>query len=191
MADVVLFHSALGFNQAVDLFATFLREDGHRVITPDLFEGETFTEISRGIAKRDAIGLPVLMERALAAASQAPAGSVMAGFSMGAAAAAYVATKRADTKGLVLMHSAPPLTRLGLAAWPPGLSVQLHVGTADPYIDPAAVDALVRVTNAEIFRYEGAGHLFGDPSQTEYEPVAAELMRERVRGFVRALTVTG
>lgn len=188
MASVVLFHSALGSNQAVDLFASFLRQDGHRVVTPDLFEGESFTELPRGIAKRDAVGLPVLMERALAAANQAPAGSVMAGFSMGAAAAAYAATKVPSTKGLVLMHSAPPLARLGLAAWPSGLAVQLHVGTADPFVDPAAVDALVRATNAEVFRYEGAGHLFGDAGQPEYEPVAAELMRERVRGFLRTLT---
>jgi dienelactone hydrolase len=42
MAEVVLFHHALGLTPGVVAFADALRATGHTVHTPDLFGGRTF-----------------------------------------------------------------------------------------------------------------------------------------------------
>ena len=50
MAEVVLFHHALGLTPGVIAFADELRRAGHTVHTPDLFEGRTFSRSRRGWA---------------------------------------------------------------------------------------------------------------------------------------------
>ena len=47
MAEVLLFHHALGLTEGVQAFADELRDAGHTVHTPDLFEGRTFDEIQQ------------------------------------------------------------------------------------------------------------------------------------------------
>ena len=51
MAEVVLFHHVLGLGEGVQAFADELREAGHTVHTPDLYDGKTFKEIGEGIAR--------------------------------------------------------------------------------------------------------------------------------------------
>ena len=46
MADVVLFHHALGLTPGIVAFADELRRAGHTVHTPDLFEGRTFPPLT-------------------------------------------------------------------------------------------------------------------------------------------------
>ena len=45
MAEVLLFHHAMGQTEGFHSFADELREAGHTVHTPDLFEGRTFGSI--------------------------------------------------------------------------------------------------------------------------------------------------
>ena len=53
MAEVVLFHHSLGLTPTIVAFADELREAGHTVHTPDLFDGHTFATISEGMAYAD------------------------------------------------------------------------------------------------------------------------------------------
>ena len=73
MASIVLFHSALGLTTGVKQCAEIFTRDGHTVLTPDLFDGETFRTVEDGVRKRDALGIPELMQRAAKAAEAAPA----------------------------------------------------------------------------------------------------------------------
>jgi dienelactone hydrolase len=64
VAHVVLFHHAQGLRPDVTTWADSLREAGHAVETPDLFEGRTFERLDEGIAHRDQVGIPTLIGRA-------------------------------------------------------------------------------------------------------------------------------
>lgn len=46
MADVLLFHHALGVTPGIQAIADELRAAGHDVAVPDLFEGATFGSLS-------------------------------------------------------------------------------------------------------------------------------------------------
>ena len=48
MAEVLLFHHAQGQTPGFHSFADELREEGHTVHTPDLFDGRTFGSIDEG-----------------------------------------------------------------------------------------------------------------------------------------------
>jgi len=58
MAEVVLFHHALGLTPGVVAFADELRRAGHTVHTPDLFDGRTFATIEEGMGYAEKIGFP-------------------------------------------------------------------------------------------------------------------------------------
>jgi dienelactone hydrolase len=184
MASIVLFHSALGLTAGTKKFADALVRDGHTVLTPDLFDGETFRTLDEGVRKRDALGIPELMRRAAQAAEVAPTTSIYAGFSMGAAAAQFLALSRPGARGAVLMHAVLPLAALGASHWPE-VPVQIHTSEEDPWVDAAVLDSFTHAAAAQVFRYPGRAHLFADESSTDYEPRHAELLIERVRSFVR------
>jgi len=187
MAMIVLFHSALGLTAGVRRFAAALGGDGHTVLTPDLFDGQTFRTVEEGVQKRDALGIPELMRRAAAAVEMAPLDSIYAGFSMGAAAAQYLALSRPGARALVLMHAVLPLAALGAAQWPP-VPVQIHASEADPWVDDAVVAEFARAASATVFRYPGKGHLFADQDHADYDAASADLLERRVREFIRCLT---
>lgn len=46
MADVLLLHHALGLTAGVRAFADALREAGHTVVLPDLYEGRSFSALA-------------------------------------------------------------------------------------------------------------------------------------------------
>ncbi|MEZ4358944.1 MAG: dienelactone hydrolase family protein [Kofleriaceae bacterium] len=184
MASIVLFHSALGLTPGTKTFAEALTRDGHQVRTPDLFDGETFSTVEAGVNKRDALGIPELMRRAAAAAEQAPSDSIYAGFSMGAAAAQFLAMTRPGARGAVLMHAVLPLAAMGAERWP-GVPVQVHTSQEDPWVDAGVLAAFAEAASAEVFRYPGSAHLFADSSGAEYDAAHAALLLERVRAFVR------
>jgi dienelactone hydrolase len=50
VAEVIVFHHALGLTDPVRRFAEALRNDGHTVHTPDLYGGRTFETIDAGMA---------------------------------------------------------------------------------------------------------------------------------------------
>ena len=56
MAEIVLFHSALGLRPGVTAAADRLCAAGDKVHTPDYYEGEVFDDLDEGLRKCDALG---------------------------------------------------------------------------------------------------------------------------------------
>ncbi|HET9622102.1 MAG TPA: dienelactone hydrolase family protein [Kofleriaceae bacterium] len=191
MAEVLAFHHAHGPTAGFLAFADELRDAGHRVHTPDLYEGRTFAALADGVAYAEAIGMPALIARGVAAAAPLPAGLVYVGFSLGVLPAQRLAQTRAGARGAVLCHACVPLGTFA-PAWPAGVPVQIHAMADDPIFvhdgDLAAARALVAATpEAELFSYPGAHHLFADPSLASYDAGAAAALTRRVLDFLATL----
>ncbi|HET8750901.1 MAG TPA: dienelactone hydrolase family protein [Gaiellaceae bacterium] len=189
MTEVVLFHHVQGLTDGVRAFADELREAGHTVHTPDLFEGRHFDTIPDGIAFAREEGFAELAGRGVAAAEQVGPGAVYAGFSFGVIPAQRLAQTRPGARGALFMYSCLPVSEFG-TAWPDGVPVQVHAKEDDPEFaeDREAAEALVASTDeAELFLYPGKEHLFADSSLPEYDPDAAAVLMERVRAFLDAV----
>jgi dienelactone hydrolase len=190
MAEVLLFHHALGQTSGFHEFADELRGAGHSVHTPDLYDGRTFDDLEDGVAHADEIGFGEIVERGVAAADPLPVGLVYAGFSLGVLPAQKLAQTRPGARGAVLMCSFVPVSEFG-EAWPAGVPVQVHGMDADPYfagegdID-AARDLVASTDQAELFVYSGDQHLFADAGLPSYDADAAATLMERVLGFLGA-----
>jgi dienelactone hydrolase len=186
MTDVVLYHHVQGLTEGVRAFADELRQAGHTVHTPDLFDGRTFDTIEDGLAFAQEAGFGALAERGVAAAERLGPAAVYAGFSFGVMIAQQLAQTRPDTRGALLMYGCLPISEFG-DAWPEGVSVQVHGKEADPFFaeDLEAAQALVDSTDrAELFLYPGDEHLFADSSLPAHDPAAAALLTDRVLAFL-------
>jgi dienelactone hydrolase len=186
MAEIVLFHHALGQTPGVLAFADELREAGHVVHTPDLFEGKTFSDVNEGVqhAGRE-LGFDTVRERGRAAAEDLPSEIVYAGFSLGGMPAQELAQTRPGAQGALLFHSAIPASEFG-GAWPEGVPLQIHMMENDPWAeeDIPAAQNLAENEGAELFLYPGNAHLFADSSTADYEREAAALLMERTLAFL-------
>jgi dienelactone hydrolase len=184
VAEVVVFHHALGLTGWVGGFADSLRDAGHTVHTPDLFEGRTFPRIDDGLAWSEELGGPMaLVERARAAVASLPAEVVYVSFSLGVLPAQSLAQTRAGARGAVLCYSALPLGQWGddwPATWPEGVRLQLHILEGDEDVELAEALAAT-VAGADLFVYPGAEHYFA-----EHDDEAARLLVERVLAFLDA-----
>jgi len=189
MNEVVLYHHVQGLTEGVQSFAEELRQAGHIVHTPDLFDGRTFDTIEEGMAFAREAGFGPLAERGLAAAKGIRPDVVYAGFSFGVTVAQQLAQTRPGARGALLIYSCLPVSEFG-DAWPEGVPVQVHGKDADPFFaeDLQAAQALVDATDgAELFVYPGEEHLFADSSLPAYDAVAAALLTERVLAFLDPL----
>lgn len=191
MSDILLFHSLLGLRAGVLEAADRLRAAGHSVHTPDFFAGRTFDEYPPAFEWLESIGgIPDVIARTTAAASDLPRDLVYAGFSLGGVPAELLAATRPGAKGLILLHSAIPLDGFEVQEWPATVPVQVHFATADPYRDTAELqsfEASVRASGApyEQFDYQGSGHLFTDQTlPDEYDRESSELLFSRVLAFL-------
>ena len=190
MTDVVLYHHVQGLTDGVRAFGDELRQAGHAVHTPDLFDGRTFDTIDEGMAFAREVGFGALVERGVAAAETIDPDAVYAGFSFGVVPAQQLAQTRPGARGALLMYSCVPVSEFG-DAWPNGVPVQIHGKDADPFFleDLEAAQALVDSTEqAELFLYPGEEHLFADSSLPAYDPAAAKLLMKRVLAFLDSLT---
>jgi dienelactone hydrolase len=186
MAEVVLYHHVQGLTEGVRAFADELRQAGHTVHTPDLFDGRTFDTIEEGMAFAGEVGFGKLAERGVAAADSIAPEAVYGGFSFGVMPAQQLAQTRPGARGALLMYSCLPVSEFG-EAWPEGVPVQVHGKEGDPFFDEdlEAARALVDSTDeAELFLYPGQEHLFADSSLPAYDAAAAALLTERVRTFL-------
>jgi dienelactone hydrolase len=189
MAEVVLFHHALGLTPGVIGFADELRRAGHTVHTPDLFEGRTFDTIDAGMGHAQEIGFPgEILQRGARAVEGLPAEVVYAGFSLGVLPAQLLAQTRPGARGALLFYSFVPVAEFG-QAWPEGVPVQVHGMDADPFFagegDIDAARALVDETpDAELFVYPGDQHYFADSTLPSYDADAAALLTRRVLDFL-------
>ena len=188
MAEVVLFHHALGLTPGVVAFADELRRAGHTVHTPDLFDGRTFGTIEEGVGYAQEIGFPEVIERGVRAVGELPAGLVYAGFSLGVLPAQKLAQTRPGARGALLFYSCVPVSEFG-SAWPDGVPVQVHGMDADPFfVDEGDIDAaralVAAAEDAELFLYHGDQHYFADSSLPSYDAEAAALLTQRVLTFL-------
>src|SRR5271154_702848 len=189
MAEVLLFHHAQGQTPGFLAFADTLREAGHTVHTPDLFNGRTFGSLEEGVAFAESTGFGEIIERGTRAADELPHELVYAGFSLGVLPAQRLAQTRAGARGALLFEACVPVSEFG-SSWPAGVPVQVHGMDADPFFagegDIDVARALVASTEqAELFVYHGDQHLFADASLPSYDQDAAALLIQRVLGFLR------
>lgn len=191
--DVVLFHSVLGRTPGFMAFAERLRDAGHRVHTPDLYQGEVFGAYDEAFAFLERFGgVPRLIARTHQAATALPADVVYAGFSNGAGSAELLALTRAGARGALLVAGCAPVATLGVDTWPATLPVQLHIAARDPFRDPAFVEPFVADVRASgapfaFVEYDTDGHLFADAGLPEYDAAAAALLLERALAFLDGL----
>jgi dienelactone hydrolase len=193
MAEVLLFHHALGLTPGVVAFADDLREAGHTVHTPDLYDGKTFGTLEDGMAHAKAIGFEAILDRSVALADELPTDLVYAGMSLGEMAAQKLAQTRPGARGALLFYSCIPISgEWAFGPWPDGVPVQVHGMDADPIfagegdID-AAREIADTVAEAELFLYPGDQHYFADSSLPSYDADATALLLDRVKKFLAAV----
>ena len=119
MAEVLLFHHAQGLTPGIISFADTVRNAGHIVHTPDLFEGRTFDSLEQGMSFVREVGFGNLVERGVQAAEGMPTDLVYAGFSLGVVPAQMLAQTRATARGALLFYSCVPVSEFG-SSWPKG-----------------------------------------------------------------------
>lgn len=189
MAEVVVFHHVQGLTAGVQALAEELRQAGHTVHTPDLFDGRTFATIEEGMAHARETGFDVLLDRGVAVAEALPEEIVYVGFSMGVMPAQKLAQSRAGALGALLLHGCIPVGEFG-ERWPDGVRVQVHGMADDPFFaeeggDLDAARVLAASTDlAAVFLYPGEQHLFTDSSLPAYDAEAAALVLERTLAFL-------
>jgi dienelactone hydrolase len=186
MAEILLFHHAQGQTRGFLAFADALRGAGHVVHAPDLYDGNTFTDLDEGVGYARKVGFGTIAERGRLAADALPNELVYAGFSLGAMPAQMLAQTRPGAQGALLFSAAFPASEFG-DSWPPGVPVQIHMMEDDEWAQedlPAARELVATVDGAELFLYPGAGHLFADNSLPDYDESAATLLEQRVLAFL-------
>jgi dienelactone hydrolase len=188
MAEVLLFHHSQGQTEGFLAFADELRQAGHTVHTPDLYDGRTFESLDDGLAYAGQIGFGDILERGVRAADELPSELVYAGFSLGVMPAQKLAQTRPGAQGALLFHSCIPTSEFG-SAWPEDVPVQVHGMDADPFfVDEGDIDAaralVESAKQAELFLYPGDQHLFADSSLPSYDASAAALLNRRVLDFL-------
>ncbi|MGW4203075.1 dienelactone hydrolase family protein, partial [Streptomyces sp. NPDC004726] len=173
--NIMLLHSAYGLRPAVRSAAERLEAAGHRVWTPDLFDGRTFETVEEGMAYQQEIGKDELLKRAiLAAAARSELGLVYAGFSLGASIAQTLALGDEKARGLLLLHGTSDIAE---NASVDELPVQLHIADPDPFEPHDWLTAWYlgmgkAGADTEVYRYPGAGHLYTDPGLPDYDEEA-------------------
>jgi len=194
MAEVVLYHHIQGLTEGVRSFADELRQAGHTVHTPDLFEGRTFAKMDEAFGfVRDAGD--ALDAKADGVAQSLPDALVYAGISWGVGAAQRLAQTRAGARGALLYEACFPITgEYAFGPWPTGMPVQIHGKADDEFfahegdIDAAReIVATIGPDQAELFVYPGDEHLFVDSSLPSYDPDAAGLVLQRTLHFLSRL----
>jgi dienelactone hydrolase len=186
MSEVLLYHHVQGLTDGVRSFADRLREAGHTVHTPDLFDGRTFETLEEGMAFAREAGFGALGERGIAAAESFGPELVYAGFSFGVMSAQQLAQTRPGARGALLMYSCLPVSEFG-EAWPAGVPVQVHGKENDEFFledIEAARELAGSSDDAELFLYPGEEHLFADSSLPAYDAGAAAQLTDRVLAFL-------
>jgi dienelactone hydrolase len=180
VAEVVVFHHALGLTTGLEGFAERLGGAGHLVHLPDLYEGATFLELDEGVSFANGIGPGELLARAASSCAALREDLVYVGFSLGALAAQALAQRRRGALGAILCHGGEALTEFS-PTWPTGVALQLHSSREDPWIDRATLEGLAgAVQDSELFWYEGDAHLFADPTGPDYRAQPAAELEARI-----------
>jgi dienelactone hydrolase len=184
MADVVLFHHVQGLTEGVRRLADELRAAGHRVHTPDAFDGATYPSLEEGFAALRERDIPVTGAWADEAVAALPGELVYIGISLGVMAAQRLAQTRPGARAAVLLEACVPPSEFG-AGWREGVPVQVHGMEQDPFFGlegdlEAARELVTSVDDAELYVYPGDVHLFTDSSLPTYDEAATRQVIDRV-----------
>lgn len=144
IAEVLVFHHGHGLTAGVRRFAETLRQAGHTVHLPDLFEGRRFSTLEEGIGYTEEVGFGTLIECETAAAEWLPAKLVYLGFSLGVLPAQKLAQTPPGAKGALLLEACLPVSEFG-GTWPPG-QLPLQPGRIDSPTGAARVRAPIPST---------------------------------------------
>jgi dienelactone hydrolase len=192
MTTLLLFHHAQGQTTGFIAFADQLRDAGHTVHTPDLYDGRTFEDLNEGVGYAKEIGFPEIIRRGTAEATTLPPDVVYGGFSLGVMPAQALAQTRPGARGALFYSACLPPSEFE-SPWPSRLPVQIHMMDADEWSDEdrvAAKGLVDEVESGELFLYPGSGHLFADSSLADYDEAAASLLTERTLGFLQRVSAT-
>ena len=185
MAEVLLFHHALGLTEGVRALAGDLRDAGHEVHLPDLYDGRTYTILGEGVAHAEELGFDTIRARGVAAAEDLPLEVVYIGLSLGAMPAQELAQTRPGARGAVLLHACVPVEYFGDGTWPASVPAEVHVMEDDELGDVDIAREVAATTDpVELYVYPGDRHLFTDRSTPDHDPDAAELVLRRVLAFL-------
>lgn len=191
MTNVVLFHHAQGLTPGIIAFADKLRQAGHIVYTPDLFDGRTFDDLEKGMKFVNELGFGTILKRGEQAVEGLPSELVYAGFSLGVIPAQKLAQTRPGAQGALLFYACVPVSEFG-QAWPQDVPVQIHGMDADPiFVGEGDIDSarslIEEAAEGELFLYAGDQHYFADSSLPSYDANATKLLLERVLAFLAAI----
>lgn len=191
MAEVLLFHHALGCTKGMHDFANALRSAGHTVHVPDLYDGNVFSTIEEGIAYAGQIGFETITERGEEAARALPREIVYAGFSLGVVPAQKLAQTREGALGALFISARLPASSFG-SSWPENLPVHIHAMDADPFFNEdgdaeAASQIAGTAARGKLFLYPGRQHLFADSSLPAYDAAAGALLMKHALDFLGQL----
>ena len=188
MAEMLLFHHAHGQTPGFVAFADDLRAAGHVVHAPDLYDGNTFADLTEGVGYAKEVGFDAISERGRLAADGLPNELVYAGFSLGVLPAQMLAQTRPGAKGALMFSAAFPASEFG-DSWPQGVPLQIHLMEADEFALEGDLDAARElaetIEGAELFLYPGDRHLFADSSLPDYDESATTLLKQRVLAFLK------
>lgn len=191
MAEIVLYHHALGLTPGVIEFGETLRRAGNIVHTPDLFKGQVFDDLTSGVAYADQIGFDEILKRGEDAVQGLSNNLVYIGFSLGVVPAQKLAQTRIGALGAVFLYSCLPISQFG-TSWPADVPVQIHAMDADPFfVNEGDIDAarkfVEKAENAALFLYPGEQHIFADSSLPSYDADASRLLIDRVLNFLKRM----
>lgn len=188
MTDVLLFHHAHGLTAGVLAMADELRQAGHTVHVPDLYEGQVFDELDSGVGYAQDVGFETIIERGELAAQSLPAELVYLGFSLGVLPAQKLAQTRPGAIGAILVSACVPPDQFG-GPWPENVPVQIHGMDADVFfVDEgdldAARDLTAGVEHGELFLYPGSTHLLADESLAGFDLAPVSQLKTRILEFL-------
>ncbi len=189
--EILIFHHVMGRTKGMERFAGALRQAGHTVHLPDLFEGQTFATIDNGLAYVKKLGFDQVAKRGVESAQGLPREIVYVGFSLGVSVAQELAQTRDGARGAVFIDGCMRTAEFD-SPWPMDLPAQIHAMDADPYFvaegDLQAARELVDTAGrVKLFLYPGAQHLFVDSSLPSYHAESASLVLRRILNFLRHL----
>jgi dienelactone hydrolase len=186
MAEILLLHHVLGLTDGVLALADRLRDAGHTVHTPDLFEGRTFHDLRAGMAhEEDDLGWDEMTSRARRAAEDLTTDLVYAGISMGVVYCHLLVRTRPGARGAVFLESST--SPEDFDGWPAGVPLQVHGHADDEFFGAqgaANARALVGAAGSgDVFVYEGDTHLFVDDSLPTYDAAQTAVVLDRILRF--------
>lgn len=184
MAEILVFHHAQGVTDGLRFLARRLEASGHSVYLPDAYSGRTFESLREGLAFAGRVGHDAIEEVARRAAREHPSADTVIGFSLGAFPAQLLAQENHHVHRCALVGGALDPQELH-GQWRHDVDLTLHLADPDDWVEPAAMDKLLRMApGAKVERYRGAGHMFVDPSCSDYDADAADRFEESLLAWL-------